>query len=363
MRVAGSELTQQFGAALDGERRPQDLLAVAMGKGGADELNVSSDLDLVFVFRDEGQSAGGSSGRIIASSEWMHRAARRTIELLSEITADGFVFRVDTRLRPNGDSGPLVASLSMLEQYFYSQGREWERFAWLKSNVIADTAQAGEQGLRDDTHSLERIVTPFVFRRYLDYDAFASLRDLHRLIRSEVARRSARDLTARDVKLGRGGIREIEFTAQLFQIVRGGRDPGLRDRRTLATLATLARRSVLDREECDTLARGYQLLRRTEHALQCRVRPMNGRTSQRCCAWHLPTSIRPSPRPPRQWPTSSNGCSPPTPTIGRAHPITMRATPRRPQTTPMWFAGSGSCVRAPDMQPRAPTRGRRSNAC
>ena len=270
MRVAGSELAQQFGAALDGEGRPQDLLAVAMGKGGADELNVSSDLDLVFVFRDEGQSAGGASGRIIASSEWMHRAARRTIELLSEITADGFVFRVDTRLRPNGDSGPLVASLSMLEQYFFSQGREWERFAWLKSNVIADTAQAGEQGLRDDIHSLERIVTPFVFRRYLDYDAFASLRDLHRLIRSEVARRSARDLTARDVKLGRGGIREIEFTAQLFQIVRGGRDPGLRDRRTLATLATLARRSVLDREECDPLARAYQLLRRTEHALQFR---------------------------------------------------------------------------------------------
>ncbi|NBS66516.1 MAG: bifunctional [glutamate--ammonia ligase]-adenylyl-L-tyrosine phosphorylase/[glutamate--ammonia-ligase] adenylyltransferase [Betaproteobacteria bacterium] len=270
MRVAGSELAQQFGAALDGEGDPQDLLAVAMGKGGADELNVSSDLDLVFVFRDEGQSAGSASGRIIASSEWMHRAARRTIELLSEITADGFVFRVDTRLRPNGDSGPLVASLSMLEQYFFSQGREWERFAWLKSNVIADTAQAGEQSLRDDTHSLERIVTPFVFRRYLDYDAFASLRDLHRLIRSEVARRSARDLTARDVKLGRGGIREIEFTAQLFQIVRGGRDPGLRDRRTLATLATLARRSVLDREECDTLARAYQLLRRTEHALQFR---------------------------------------------------------------------------------------------
>jgi len=270
MSVAGAELAQQFGVALDADGRPQDLLAVAMGKGGADELNVSSDLDLVFVFRDEGQSAGGAGARVIASSEWMHRAARRTIELLSEITADGFVFRVDTRLRPNGDSGPLVASLPMLEQYFYSQGREWERFAWLKSNVIADTAQAGEPARRDDALSLERIVTPFVFRRYLDYDAFASLRDLHRLIRSEVARRSARDLTARDVKLGRGGIREIEFTAQLFQIVRGGRDPGLRDRRTLATLATLARRSVLDREECETLARAYQLLRRTEHALQFR---------------------------------------------------------------------------------------------
>ncbi len=270
MSVAGFELAEQFGAALDSEGHPQDLLAVAMGKGGADELNVSSDLDLVFVFRDEGQSAGGPTGRTIASSEWMHRAARRTIELLAEITADGFVFRVDTRLRPNGDSGPLVASLSMLEQYFFSQGREWERFAWLKAHVMASTGQAGEQCLRDDTHSLERIVTPFVFRRYLDYDAFASLRDLHRLIRSEVARRSVRDLDARDVKLGKGGIREIEFTAQLFQIVRGGRDPGLRDRRTLATLATLARRSVLEADTCNTLAQAYQLLRRTEHALQYR---------------------------------------------------------------------------------------------
>lgn len=270
MSVAGFELAADFGHALDSEGRPQDLLAVAMGKGGADELNVSSDLDLVFVFRDEGQSSGGASGRTIAASEWMHRAARRTIELLSEITADGFVFRVDTRLRPNGDSGPLVASLSMLEQYFYSQGREWERFAWLKSNVIANTGRAGDTACKDDVHSLERIVTPFVFRRYLDYDAFASLRDLHRLIRSEVARRSARDLEARDVKLGRGGIREIEFTAQLFQIVRGGRDPGLRDRRTLVTLAALARRSVLDPQECETLAQAYRLLRRTEHALQYR---------------------------------------------------------------------------------------------
>ncbi|MFM7570434.1 MAG: hypothetical protein ACKO8O_17270 [Betaproteobacteria bacterium] len=110
MSVAGFELVADFGHALDGEGQPQDLLAVAMGKGGADELNVSSDLDLVFVFRDEGQSSGGASGRTIAASEWMHRAARRTIELLSEITADGFVFRVDTRLRPNGDSGPLDTS-------------------------------------------------------------------------------------------------------------------------------------------------------------------------------------------------------------------------------------------------------------
>ncbi len=270
MRIAGRELAERFGRALDAENKPQDLLAVAMGKAGAGELNVSSDLDLIFVFRDEGQSEGGASAQTIASSEWMHRAARRTIELLAEITADGFVFRVDTRLRPNGDSGPLVASFNMLEQYFYSQGREWERFAWLKSRVIAGTNEAGEACATDDTAMLSRIVTPFVFRRYLDYEAIAALRDLHAKIRAEVSRRSARDRDSFDVKLGRGGIREIEFTAQLFQIVRGGRDPALRDRRTLATLAALVPRNVLTQDESAALAAAYALLRRTEHALQYR---------------------------------------------------------------------------------------------
>ncbi len=270
MAVAGRELCERFGPALDMDGKPQDLLAVAMGKAGGDELNVSSDLDLVFVFRDEGQSGGGPAGQTIASSDWMHRAARRSIELLAEITADGFVFRVDTRLRPNGDSGPLVASFNMLEQYFYAQGREWERFAWLKSCVIADTAQAGTQAANDDAAALERIVTPFVFRRYLDYDAFEALRDLHSKIRTEVSRRNARDLDSLDVKLGRGGIREIEFTAQLFQIVRGGRDPALRDRRTLVTLDALKRRGVLSSAESEALSDAYRLLRRTEHALQYR---------------------------------------------------------------------------------------------
>lgn len=269
MALAGRELAARFGRPLDTEGQAQDLLAVAMGKAGAGELNVSSDLDLIFVFRDEGETEGGSSAPI-ASSDWMHRAARRSIEMLSEITADGFVFRVDTRLRPNGDSGPLVASFNMLEQYFYAQGREWERFAWLKSRVIAGTAQAPTTTADDDAAMLERIVTPFVFRRYLDYEAIAALRDLHGKIRAEVSRRSARDRDSFDVKLGRGGIREIEFTAQLFQIVRGGRDPALRDRRTLVTLEALSRRNVLTSEESRALASAYELLRRTEHALQYR---------------------------------------------------------------------------------------------
>jgi glutamate-ammonia-ligase adenylyltransferase len=276
MRVAGAELKARHGTALDTAGQPQDLLAVAMGKGGADELNVSSDLDLVFVFRDAGQTDGAASpderalGGIISAGEWMHKTAQRTVDLLARITADGFVFRVDTRLRPNGDSGPLVAAFPMLEQYFYSQGREWERFAWLKGRVIADSGCAGDVARREDDRQLERIVTPFVFRRYLDYEAFAALRDLHARIRGEVGKRSIRKPEAIDVKLGRGGIREIEFTAQLFQIVRGGRDPGLRSPRTLDNLNALAERGVLERTEADRLTHAYTLLRRTEHALQYR---------------------------------------------------------------------------------------------
>jgi len=272
MAQAGRELAGQFGRPLDGQGAPQDLLAVAMGKGGADELNVSSDLDLVFVHRDEGtcEPPAASSRPSMAASELMQRIARRTIALLAEATADGFVFRVDTRLRPNGESGPLVASLGMLEEYFYAQGREWERFAWLKGRVIADSGLAGEAARRRDEQALAGIVTPFVFRRYLDFRAVGALRDLHALIRGEVARRDARSAGSIDVKLGRGGIREIEFAAQLFQIVRGGRDSGLRDRRTLVTLQRLAERGVLPAADAQALAQAYELLRRTEHALQYR---------------------------------------------------------------------------------------------
>ncbi len=270
LQCAAAELVARHGRALDANGRAQDLLAVGMGKVGGRELNVSSDLDLVFVYRGEGESEGVDGTGVIASSDWMHRLARRSIGLLSECNADGFVFRVDTRLRPNGDSGPLVVSMSMLEQYFYAQGREWERFAWLKARVIADSATVDRAARVDDESALTRIVTPFVYRRYLDFEAFGALRDLHAKVRSEVARRSARDPNAFDVKLGRGGIREVEFVAQLFQIVRGGQDPTLRSRRTLETLETLADRGLLPEDEAQSLATAYRLLRRTEHALQYR---------------------------------------------------------------------------------------------
>src|SRR5690606_32108898 len=275
LRAAAADLVEQFGVPLDAEGRPQDLLAVAMGKGGAGELNVSSDLDLVFLHRDRGETSGvqpdGSPARRgrLPSAEFLHRLARRAIGLLSEVNGDGFVFRVDTRLRPNGDSGPLVGSLSMLEEYFYAQGREWERFAWLKGRVLADSGMAGEAARHEDEQALAQIVEPFVFRRYLDYDVFEGLRSVHALIRSEARKREARR-QGLDVKLGRGGIREIEFAAQLFQIVRGGRDPGLQDRATLPTLAAIGERGLLPGEDVALLADAYRLLRRTEHMLQYR---------------------------------------------------------------------------------------------
>ena len=275
LAIAADELSGRHGVPHDDQGRAQDLLVVGMGKAGGHELNVSSDLDLIFVFREEGQTTGrpDQDGTILestrlATSEFMHRLARRTVNLLAELTGDGFVFRVDTRLRPNGESGPLVASLAMLEDYFFSQAREWERFAWLKARVIADSGLAGPANRAGDEEILRSIVRPFVFRRYLDFRAFAALRDLHSMIRSEVIKRDARHEGSFDVKLGRGGIREIEFIAQLFQIVRGGRDYGLRDRRTLVTLAMLGARGLLDEADVGLLSEAYTLLRRIEHALQ-----------------------------------------------------------------------------------------------
>ena len=261
LRIAAQEFAAGGKTLVDDEGLPQDLMVVGMGKLGGCELNVSSDVDLVFVVRDQGPQP-----------QAVERIARRMVNLLSQATEDGFVFRVDTRLRPYGDSGPLISSLNMLEQYFYEQGREWERFAWFKARMIANTGLAPADATAADEQSLLQLVTPFVFRRYLDYAAFSALSRLHDMIRDEARKKESRrersDNAGFDVKLGRGGIREIEFSAQLFQIVRGGQDPLLRERSTPQALQRLAQRRLLEPATVESLTQAWTLLRRTEHALQ-----------------------------------------------------------------------------------------------
>jgi len=246
------ELAQTFGTprgSASGNR--QQLHVVGMGKLGGGELNVSSDIDLVFVYPEEGDTDGT---RILSNHEFFSRAGRALIGLLSELTADGFVFRVDMRLRPYGDSGPLVASFDMLENYLITQGREWERYAWIKARVLT-----GDEG-----SALMSLVRPFVFRRHLDFSAFASMRDLHGQIRAEVLRRDR----AGNIKLGRGGIREIEFIAQLFQLIRGGHDATLRRQPTLDVLALLGERGLLPSATVRELMQAYVFMRNLEHRLQ-----------------------------------------------------------------------------------------------
>jgi glutamate-ammonia-ligase adenylyltransferase len=219
------------------------LAVVGMGKLGGRELNVSSDIDLVFVFP-------GS----MDEQERYERAGRRLIRLLSQPTEDGFAFRVDMRLRPYGDSGPLACSLEFLDQYFVAQGREWERYAWIKARAISGSSEK----------ELQEIVRPFVFRKYLDYATLSAMRGLHAEVRREVARREL----AGHVKLGPGGIREIEFVAQALQLVRGGRDAELRVRPTLQVLKNLVAKRLLPPQAEAELAAAYVFLRKVEHRLQ-----------------------------------------------------------------------------------------------
>ena len=267
------ELALVHGVPSSDDGTPQDLLIVGMGKLGGAELNVSSDIDLVFVYDEDGSTRAtgryAEATRPLTNHEFFERLGRRVIAALSDTTGDGFVFRVDMRLRPNGDSGPLAVSTAMLEEYLVALGREWERFAWLKGRVVSAPVFATAAAFAAQRASLEEIVRPFVFRKYLDFGAIASLRDLHALIRAETGRRSAgRDDRGDNVKLGRGGIREIEFLAQTFQVIRGGREPRLRSRSTLATLACLAELGSLPRDTSTRLAAGYEFLRDLEHALQ-----------------------------------------------------------------------------------------------
>ena len=195
-----------------------------MGKLGARELNVSSDIDLIYVYEEDGETDGEAADgkKPVSAHEYFGQVARSLYTLIGDTTDDGNVFRVDLMLRPNGNSGPPAVSLAMLEEYLQAQGREWERFAWLKSRVVAPRASvANGRAL-----ALRSMVTAFVYRRYLDYGVFEGLRQLHRKVRDEAQRRAAgRPERANDVKLSRGGIREIEFIVQLLLVVRGGQFP------------------------------------------------------------------------------------------------------------------------------------------
>ncbi|HEY4318628.1 MAG TPA: bifunctional [glutamate--ammonia ligase]-adenylyl-L-tyrosine phosphorylase/[glutamate--ammonia-ligase] adenylyltransferase [Herbaspirillum sp.] len=241
---------------------PQQLIVLGMGKLGGGELNVSSDVDLIFVYPEDGDTVPASADqRSLSNQEFFTRLGKKLIAALSEITEDGFSFRVDMALRPNGNSGPLVASLNMVETYLIRQGREWERYAWTKARAV--TGDAAEIA------ALEAIRQPFIFRRYLDYGSIDALRSMHAQIRAEVQRQETRHPDRSDnVKLGRGGIREIEFLSQVFQLIRGGRDVTLRDRSTRTTLHTLAEKNLLEPEVVAQLLEAYTFLRNLEHRLQ-----------------------------------------------------------------------------------------------
>ncbi len=244
----------RVGRACGEDGAPLSLLVLAMGKLGGGELNFSSDIDLLFIYEHDGETHGGR--KAIDHQDYFDRVGRELIGLLNEKTADGYVFRVDMRLRPFGDSGPLTSSLAAIEHYYAVHGRDWERYALIKARTLC-----GDERCRI---ALEALIRPFVFRRYLDFGALDALREMKALIDSEARSEALSD----NIKRGRGGIREIEFTGQLFQLTRGGRDARLRNRALMPTLAACAELGLLDAEEVASLSASYRFLRVVEHRLQ-----------------------------------------------------------------------------------------------
>ncbi len=257
-----AELDTLHGSPLNEAGAVIDFWVIGMGKLGARELNVSSDIDLIYVYEEDGQTAGAQP---LSAHEYFSRLAKHLYTLIGETTEDGFVFRVDLALRPHGNSGPPVVSVAMLEDYLQAHGREWERFAWLKSRVVAPR----ESVTNGRAMQLRSIITAFVYRKYLDYGVFEGLRQLHRKVRDEAQRRAAgRPERANDVKLSRGGIREIEFIVQLLLVVRGGHFPEIRTRSTMKALDKLAAGGLMSQDTSQRLAQAYVLLRRIEHRIQ-----------------------------------------------------------------------------------------------
>jgi len=235
------------------EGQPQKIIVIGLGKLGGRELNLSSDIDIIFCYPNQG-SCDGRRG--LANEQFFTRLARSIIRSLSEVTADGFCFRVDTRLRPFGDSGPLVSSFAALEQYYQREGRDWERYALIKARPVAGDISSGEQ--------LLSILKPFVYRRYIDFGAIEALRDMHANVREDALRKDRLD----DIKRGPGGIREIEFLIQTFQLLRGGREPDLQTSSIFQAAASLSKLQMLSHEAVSEILQAYRFLRRTENRIQ-----------------------------------------------------------------------------------------------
>ncbi len=246
---------REWGTPCSEDGTPQPLLILGMGKLGGGELNFSSDIDLIFAWPEKGATRGGR--RELDNAQFFTRLGQRLIKALDQPTQDGFVYRVDMRLRPFGDSGPLVLSFAALEDYYQEQGRDWERYAMVKARIMGDNGDAYANELR-------AMLRPFVFRRYIDFSVIQSLRNMKGMIAREVRRRGLKD----NIKLGAGGIREIEFIVQVFQLIRGGREPSLQSRSLLPTLAAIAQLHLLPEGDDRILREAYLFLRRLENLLQ-----------------------------------------------------------------------------------------------
>lgn len=255
LNYAKNKLSEKYG---EPQSDFKDLIVIGMGKLGGKELNVSSDIDLIFLYSNEGETSGNNGKNKIEHFEYFNKIGKLLIQLLNDITDDGQVFRVDMRLRPNGESGALVMSFLALEHYFIKEGREWERYAWIKARILN---QNTNEKIKQE---LKNIVQPFVFRKYLDFGAINAMRDLHAQIRREVLKKDRID----DIKLGAGGIREIEFIAQVFQLIRGGRYTDLQTRATLNVLPQIKKHDFLSEKAVDDLISAYCFLRKLEHFLQ-----------------------------------------------------------------------------------------------
>jgi len=250
-----SACCREWGTPCNAQGVPQPMLVLGMGKLGGGELNFSSDIDLIFAWPENGVTQGGR--RELDNAQFFTRLGQRLIKVLDQPTQDGFVYRVDMRLRPFGESGPLVLSFAALEDYYQEQGRDWERYAMVKARIMGD-----DEG--EHASELRAMLRPFVFRRYIDFSVIQSLRNMKGMIAREVRRRGLKD----NIKLGAGGIREIEFIVQVFQLIRGGREPALQSRSLLPTLAAIDQLHLLPEGDAEKLRAAYLWLRRLENLLQ-----------------------------------------------------------------------------------------------